>query len=287
MRLELKDVRLAYQAGTPLATQALAGLSLTVEPGERVAVAGPVGSGKSTLLAVMSGLAAPDSGEVLHDGVPVTLKRPPAPGSVALAFQSPEDCLFARSVLDDVSFGPRSAGLSEAAVREKSLQALAFMGLDPEEFAGRNPFSLSAGEQRRAALAGVIAVAPRLLLLDEPAAYLDPASRADLVSRLIGLNEASRATIVLVTHDVEEIWGFAQRLVIVDDGQVAADADAALLLGDEELLDAHGLRPPELSRLSLLLEGAGDRGGPLHNEREAAARLLALGRADRSGESCA
>jgi energy-coupling factor transport system ATP-binding protein len=278
LRLELKGVRLTYGGEPHVQTEALAGVSLRVEPGERLAIAGPIGSGKSTLLSVMAGITAPDAGEVLHDGVRIGPKRPPRRGSIGLAFQSPEDCLFAGTVLDDVAFGLRHAGLSEAEVKARAARALRSMGLDDARFGSRNPFSLSAGEKRRAALAGVTVLEPELLLLDEPAAFLDPASRADLAARLIALNEEHGMTLVVVSHDMEEISRLAQRIVIMHAGIVAADAEAGAILRDEELLLSHDLRQPDLMRLAGMLERAGQGGPPLKDEQAAADRLLALAR---------
>ena len=170
MRLDLNGASLSYDARTPFAVTALSGVSLAIEPGERVGVAGPVGSGKSSLLELLAGVTPPSAGEVLHNDLPPAALRQ---GGVGLCLQEPERCLFERTVRADVAFGPRQRGLGEDEVEERIEKALQQAGLDSAAFGHRNPFHLSAGEQRRVALAGVLALAPEVLILDEPAAGLD------------------------------------------------------------------------------------------------------------------
>lgn len=275
MRLQLNHINLGYQRGTPFAVQALADVSLQVETGERLGIVGPVGSGKSTLLAVLAGITAPDSGSVIHDGRVLGKKTHTRPGDLGLAFQSPENCLFGKTVFDDVAFAPRRLGLSAAACRQRVESALAAVGLADESWHGRNPFSLSSGEQRRVALAGVLALNPRVLLLDEPTASLDPATRDDLMGRLLCFNEEQGTTIVIISHDMDEMAGFCQRLLILDGGRVARHGAAAGLLSDAVLLSGYGLEPPGTVELSRLLAAAtGVSGAPALSEDEAVALLL-------------
>ncbi|MHB8858238.1 MAG: ATP-binding cassette domain-containing protein [Thermoleophilia bacterium] len=277
LRLELDGVSLVYQEGTPFASRALNGISLVVEPGERLGIAGPVGSGKSTLLGVIAGMEAAASGRVLHDGRAVDDRNPPAPGSIGLAFQSPENCLFEKTVYDDVAFSPRRQGLAADEVRRRVEEALAATGLDARSFGPRNPFSLSAGEQRRAALAGVLAVEPRALLLDEPTAYLDPAARRELVARLVDLNRRTGVTMVMVGHDMQELAAFAERLIVIDDGLKAAEGPAEAILTDIGLLDAHSLDPPGTVALCRLLsEATGKEIPAVTGEQEAVELLMRL-----------
>lgn len=255
-RLELDRVSLTYNAGTPFAAAALSEVSLDVAAGERLAIAGPVGSGKSTLLAVLAGVEPPDSGRVIHEGLEVTSRSQPPAGSIGLTFQSPENCLFDKTVLDDVAFSPRRQGLDEQEVNTRVTEALAATGMQLEQFGHRSPFSLSTGEQRRVALAGVLAMEPRALLLDEPTAHLDPASRRELIERLVTLNGKTGVTMVMVGHDMDELARFASRIVIIEGGRKVAEGPPAELLTDIGLLARHSLDPPGTVLLCDLLEKA-------------------------------
>jgi energy-coupling factor transport system ATP-binding protein len=285
MRIELENVSLTFQAGTPFAANALGGVSLAVEPGERLGIAGPTGSGKSTLLGIMAGILKPTTGRVLHDGAPLAKKEQPQPGRVGLSLQTPESCLFEKTVFDDVAFAPRRLGLEVEAVTTRVEDALVSMGIEPRIFGSRNPFSLSAGEQRRVALAGVIAAQPQALLLDEPTAYLDPASRRDLIGRLVAINEQLGTTIVVVGHDMDEMYAFAHRMVIIDQGRKVAEGSAAGILTDAGLLAKHRLREPGTVQLCRLLESCTGAGAPaVLEEEQAVERLLQVLQARRGAK---
>lgn len=277
MRLELENVSMVYQSGTPFSARALEDVSLTVEPGERLAVAGPVGSGKSTLLAILAGVETPTSGRVIHDTREISRRQTPPPGSIGLAFQSPENCLFEKTVYSDVSFAPRRQGLDGLEVRRRVENALAAVGVDPASMSQRSPFSLSIGEQRRVALAGVLAMEPRALLLDEPTAYLDPAARRDLIRQLVELNEQTGVTMVMVGHDMDELARFAGRLVIIDGGRKVAEGRAEIILTDSALLARHSLDPPGTVELCSLLSAAtGDQVAPALSEEQAIETLMQI-----------
>jgi energy-coupling factor transport system ATP-binding protein len=231
MRLELRDVRHVYSRGTPFAVEALRGVSLTVEPGEVFGIVGGTGSGKSTLVQHMNLLLAPTSGEVLVDGVDATtLGRSELRRRVGLVFQFPEAALFAPTVEEDVAFAPRRLGLVEAEVRERVLASLRALGV--EELAGRSPFALSGGEKRRVAIAGVLAMGPEVLVLDEPTAGLDPATREELLALILGLREAG-VSVVLVSHDLDEVAEVADRVCSLHEGRVrAVGTPAEVFYGD-------------------------------------------------------
>lgn len=276
MRLQLERAGLTYQRGTAWAATGIEDVSLAIEPGERAGIAGPVGSGKSTLLTILGGIVPPDTGRLLVDGAAIEGKHRIERGAIGVAFQSPENSLFEKTVFDEVAFAPRSLGLDEAGVAPRVARALGTVGLDRERFGGRNPFSLSSGEQRRVALAGVLALEPEVLLLDEPTAYLDPVARADLISRLVQINRERGTTIVIVGHDMDELSAFAQRLIVIDAGRKVADGPAAELLVDEELLERHGLEAPSTVRLCRLLSRKiGRRVAPVLDEAAAADALQA------------
>lgn len=242
MALSLRDIRFAYGAGTRLEQPALAGVSLEVERGELAVVLGPTGSGKSTLLLVAAGLIEPDDGSVTVDTTPISSALTVRSAGVGIVFQSPETQLFAESVLDDVAYGPGNQGLSDADSRARARESLVAVGLDPETFGPRSPFALSGGEARRVALAGVLAMQPRYLLLDEPTAGLDANGRADIQAAIAALRE--RSGIVIVTHDAEEFLGRADKALLLSEGEQMFSGSAAELVQRPAALAEAGLRPP-------------------------------------------
>lgn len=229
-----EDVFYTYPDGRT----ALRGVSVALREGERVAVVGPNGAGKSTLLLVFAGLVTPTSGVLRWGGRPVDRgSRGDLRAQVGLLFQDPDDQLFSPTVWEDVAFGPLQAGLPEAEVRRRVEESLAQVGM--LHVADRPPHHLSEGEKKRVALATVLALGPRLWLLDEPSAGLDPRARRQLVDVLRRLP----GTLAVATHDLRLVAELCTRAVLLDGGQVVADAPADRLLRDEPLLTAHGLEP--------------------------------------------
>jgi energy-coupling factor transport system ATP-binding protein len=271
MRIVLRDVSVQYDAGLPTSTTALAGVGLSVGLGECVAIIGPTGSGKTTLLEVMAGLAKPNSGsatiEPAGDG-------PGLRDAVGLAYQFPESQFFEETVFADVAFGPARQGLAEPAIRQRVEEALSRAGLPSDDFGARAPLSLSAGEKRRAAIAGILALSRPFLLLDEPTAGLDPTT-ADRVSDLVRNEVGSGSGVVIVTHDLGFVEALASRTLVMGGGAVLADRATADALSDAALLTELGLEPPP--RYALV-----DRLRRLrHPETERIAFILAGGRATR------
>jgi energy-coupling factor transport system ATP-binding protein len=220
MKLELRDVYHVYTPGTPFEVEALRGVSLAVEPGEVLGIVGGTGSGKSTLVRHMNLLLVPSRGEVLVDGVDAsTLKKSELRRRVGLVFQFPEAALFAPTVEEDVAFAPRRLGLDEGQVRERVRESLRMLGAGG--LAGRSPFALSGGEKRRVAIAGVLAMGPEVLVLDEPTAGLDPATREELLVLIQHLRDAG-VSVVLVSHDLDEVAEVADRICALDEGRVRA-----------------------------------------------------------------
>jgi len=220
MRLELRDIRHIYSPGAPFEIEALRGVSLAVEPGEVLGILGGTGSGKSTLVQHMNLLLEPTSGDVLVDGADAaTLKKSELRRRVGLVFQFPEAALFAPTVAEDVAFAPRRLGLDEDEVERRVTESLKLLGA--EHLKDRSPFALSGGEQRRVAIAGVLAMGPEVLVLDEPASGLDPAAREDLL-RLIRTLHNTGTSVVLVSHDTDEVAEVADRICVLEKGEVRA-----------------------------------------------------------------
>jgi energy-coupling factor transporter ATP-binding protein EcfA2 len=232
--LELVDVRYRYPTGP----EALRGLTLSVAPGERVGLVGPNGAGKSTLLLALAGFVPAEglirvAGHTLTRGTARDVRR-----HLGLVFQDADDQLFMPRVVDDIAFGPVTMGLALEEVQVRVHEAL--HAVDLEGYETRAPYHLSVGEKRRAALATVLAMRPQILALDEPSANLDPRGRRRLIQLLAGLS----STLLVVGHDLDLILEVCQRTVVIDAGRVAADGPSAGILGNRELLEAHGLELP-------------------------------------------
>ena len=234
-RIEIEHLHFTYPDGT----EALRGIELTVEPGEKVALVGPNGAGKSTLLLHLNGILDGGHGHVSIDGTRVeaaTVKRIRA--SVGLVFQDPDDQLFSPTVREDVAFGPLHMGIPEDQVQQRVERALAAVGM--RGFERRVPHHLSLGQRKRISLATVLSMDPSVLVFDEPTAGLDPRGRRELM----GVMASRRETLLVSTHDLAMVAGALPRTVILDEGRVVADGLSDELLQDAALLAAHGLEPP-------------------------------------------
>jgi energy-coupling factor transport system ATP-binding protein len=268
--LVARDISYTYGAGTSFGVQALRSVDLTLAHGELLVIAGTTGSGKSTLLRVLAGLLAPHTGTVEADGI--TPGTGEARGRVALVFQNPEMQFFAETILADVSFGPRNLGASDPETRAR--EAISAVGLDPEVFGSRSPFTLSGGEARRVAIAGALAMHSPYLLLDEPTAGLDAQGRRDVLAAIDA--QRARAGVAVVTHDPEEFLPTASAVLALSEGEVAFTGNVAELLADPSAYLAAGLRLPEVVRAQLM---ARERGMMLttvsFDPHHAAAGLLA------------
>jgi energy-coupling factor transport system ATP-binding protein len=272
-----------YAAGTPLARTALADLSFTIEDGSCVAIIGVTGSGKSTLVQHFNGLLRPTSGRVVVNSIDVGAKGADLAKLrrvVGLVFQSPEAQLFASTVFDEVAFGPRQVGMSAAKVARVVDEALRLVGLPLEQFGQRDPFSMSGGQMRRAALAGVLAMEPSILVLDEPSAGLDGAGRAELYALLGQLRAERQTTILLVSHDMGEVAHLAERVLVLHQGRLVLDGRPRDLFRQGHELVEWGLDVPSLNQMGILLR---KQGFPLADETltlDEMAQAILAGRAE-------
>ena len=257
--LELEDVCYTYDKGTPMANEALSHVSLKIEKGLLTGLIGHTGCGKSTLLRMFNGLLRPDSGRILLDGAdiwesPKEIVR--VRFRVGLVMQYPEYQLFDETVRSDIAYGPRNMGLDEAEIAERVREAAAFSGL-ADSLLDKSPFELSGGQKRRAAIAGVMAMRPEILILDEPAAGLDPKGREDIFTGLELYRKSSGATVVIVSHSMEDMARCCQRLAVMSDGRICLYGTQSEVFGNAEKLQSLGLGVPEITRICSRLRQAG------------------------------
>jgi energy-coupling factor transport system ATP-binding protein len=246
--IELKNIAFTYLPGTPMARQVLADIDLELKPGEILCLMGKTGAGKSTLLQIICGLLTPTAGSIALDGKvigpskaeSIQLKR-----AANILMQSPEKQLFAETVGRDVAFGPRNQGLAGFELSQRVREALGAAGMDPDIYMDRSTFHLSQGEMRRVALAGVLAMRPRYILLDEPSSALDPPGRDALYLTLRNLREEGKGVLV-ITHDWEEVELLADRVALLSQGSILASGEKQVVLPALEDITRAGLQPPPL-----------------------------------------
>lgn len=266
MSIVLRGVRYTYMSGTSFERTALRDISLELRPGEFVAVAGHTGSGKSTLMQHLNGLLKPMAGTVMVDGIDLHEKSAAAKVArrkVGMVFQYPEQQLFEETIFADIAFGPRNLALAEAEVEARVRKAMTFVDLEYETYRDISPFQLSGGQMRRVAIAGVIALEPEYLVLDEPSAGLDPRGRDALFARIRDLHQKTKTAIVLVSHNMDDIARLAQRLIVLRQGEVVLDAAAQDAFRQTGILQSAGLTVPQVTALLELLR---ERGLPVQAE---------------------
>ena len=261
MSIKLSNIYHTYSKGTPFERLALNNVSLEIAKGEIVAIIGHTGSGKSTLVQHLNGLLKPDQGQATIDDIDITAKGAQAKAArqqVGMVFQYPEHQLFAETVFEDIAFGPRNKGVEEEAVAKQVREAMEFVGLDYDTFAQRSPFQLSGGQMRRVAIAGVVAMNPDYLVLDEPSAGLDPRSRNAVFKEIMSLHKSRGIAIVLVTHSMEEAVKYADRLLVINAGKVLFDGTPAEIFKEHaaELVEV-GVDVPQVYKLADLLRQSG------------------------------
>ncbi len=264
-KIELQNVCYTYGPGTPYAKLALKDVSLSVEAGKITGIIGHTGSGKSTLVRMLNGLLAPDSGRVLLDGVDINADKKALSSvrcRVGLVMQYPEYQLFDETVEKDIAFGPRNMGLSSEDIAARVREAAGFTGLS-EELLSKSPFDLSGGQKRRVAIAGILAMKPEVLVLDEPAAGLDPKGRREILGGLLRYRDTTGAAVVIVSHNMEDMASYADRIVVLRQAQTAFEGTPAEVFARREELEENGLRVPDAVRIADKLR---ERGVPVPEE---------------------
>ena len=259
MSIVIEELCYTYSPGSPFETKALSGLSLTIEKGEWAAIMGRTGCGKSTLIQLMAGLCKPASGRVLLDGEDINAPnydRSALRRKVGLVFQYPECQLFETTVAKDVAFGLKHWGLSRAETEKRVNHSLELLGFDPEKVGRKPPMSLSGGEKRRVAIAGVLAAEPEYLILDEPIAGLDPLGREDFLELLTRLN-GEGVTIIMVTHNADCVGEYAKRALVLENGGLAMDGTPEQVFSDVERLREMDLAVSSSREIAFMLRAGG------------------------------
>ena len=274
--IEVRNLSYTYSKNTPFEHKALDNISFQADNGEFIGVIGHTGSGKSTLMQQLNGLLKPDSGTVLLDGQDIFAKGVNlrnVRARVGLVFQYPEYQLFEETVYRDIAFGPKNMGLSEEEIEERVREAARFVDFD-EDLLQKSPFELSGGQKRRVAIAGVLAMQPDVLVLDEPTAGLDPYSRERLLAQICDYHDRKNATILLVTHSMEDIAATVGRIIVMNDSHIMMDGTPEQVFARAEELIAIGLDVPQITRVFMELERMGVSVGTSIYTVKYAARLV-------------
>lgn len=276
--LQVKNLTYVYSAGTPFEHKALDNVNFTLNRGEFVGVIGHTGSGKSTLMQQLNGLLKPTAGQVLLGGVDIWSDKQvtrQARFRVGLVFQYPEYQLFEETVYKDIAFGPKNMGLSEGEVDRRVQEAAGFVGLTQRQLQS-SPFDLSGGQKRRVAIAGVIAMEPEVLILDEPVAGLDPIGRAEILANIESYRKAKNATVMMVSHSMEDVAKMTDRLLVLYGSRLAMDAaPAEVFTHARELVDM-GLNIPKVTQIFLSLKEKGLDVENVYTIDQAVERLIRL-----------
>ena len=259
-RISIRNVSYIYNEGMPFEKKALNNINLDIEAGEFIALIGHTGSGKSTLVQHLNGLNEPTSGEILYDGVNyrekgnkiATLRQ-----KVGLVFQYPEYQLFEETVIKDIAFGAVNQGLTEEEVDARVRRAMERVGLSYDDIGEESPFSLSGGQKRRVAIAGILAMEPEVLVLDEPTAGLDPHGSREILNEIKGIYDTTDTTIVLVSHSMEEVAQLATRMIVMDNGEVRMDDTPREIFKREKELESIGLGVPQVRSAMTMLKEKG------------------------------
>ena len=279
MPIQLSNVTHTYSEGSAFQATAIRNVNLTVEDGEFIAVIGHTGSGKSTLVQHLNGLLKPTDGQILIDGEDLNgekTDRRRIRQKVGLVFQYPEYQLFEETVAKDIAFGPKNLGLSDEEIDQRVRRAMAHVHLDYDKYAERSPFELSGGQMRRVAIAGVLAMEPKVLILDEPTAGLDPKGRDRILSMVQELHAQGGVTVIMVSHSMDDVARLATRLIVMSKGEVVATGTPREIFQQVDMMEKIHLGVPEAAKLCALLRQRGiDLPADLYTPQELQECLLA------------
>ena len=288
MPIQIEHLTHTYMPGSPFTAVAVEDVTVQIEDGELIGVLGHTGSGKTTLIQHLNGLLKPTEGRVVIDGMDITAKGVSlleVRKRVGLVFQYPEYQLFEETVEKDIAFGPKNLGLSKEVVQERVREACEQVGLDYESVRERSPFDLSGGQMRRAAIAGVLAMHPKILILDEPTAGLDPAGRRGILDMIRRLHAQGGTTVIMVSHSMDDIASLATRLLVMSKGRLVMTGTPREIFVQQDLLQSIGLGVPQAAELThaLIAEGF-DLPPDLYTLDEVQAHLLRIAGLSASGE---
>lgn len=257
--IETRNLTYIYGENTPFRKVAVNSVNLKIEAGEFIGVIGHTGSGKSTFIQTLNGLLRPTSGEILLDGKNIwdePKKIRDVRFRVGMVFQYPEHQLFEETVIKDISFGPKNMGLSEEDAKKRAIEAARFVGLS-DDLLEKSPFDISGGQKRRVAIAGVIAMDPDVLILDEPTAGLDPKGRDVLLSQIMEYHKVRKNTVLLVSHSMEDIARTAEKILVMNDSEAVMFDSTEAVFAQGEKLEKMGLRVPEITKIMAALKEKG------------------------------
>ncbi|MBR5066464.1 MAG: energy-coupling factor transporter ATPase [Lachnospiraceae bacterium] len=248
-----------YGGNKNLITTAVDDISVTIDDGQFIGLIGHTGSGKTTFLQLLSGLIKPESGTVIIDGEDIFDKKfnlHSIRGKVGIVFQYPEHQLFEETVFKDVCYGPKNMGLEKEEIERRAKEALSLVGISEEVYT-QSPFELSGGQKRRVAIAGVLSMNPKILILDEPTAGLDPAGRKEILGLVEKLCREQKMTIILVSHSMDDVAEYADRILVINDGKLALDATPREVFNHKEELESYGLSLPQVTKAMVRLKESG------------------------------
>lgn len=260
MSIVIKNLSHIYDIGKPFETSALDNINISINEGEFVGLIGHTGSGKSTLIQHLNGLLKPTAGQIIINGLDLSAKNVKVSDirkKVGLVFQYPEYQLFEETVQKDVAFGPSNLKLSKREIDDRVKEAIEAVGLDYDSIKDKSPFQLSGGQKRRVAIAGVLAMNPEVLILDEPTAGLDPVGRDEILDRIKALHSEKNITVILVSHSMEDIAKYVGRIIVISGGSIVLDGTKKEVFRETQLLESIGLDIPQIKKLVIKLKELG------------------------------